>query len=755
MTDAKARNFGRYDLLDLLAVGGMAEVFLARTRVGGITRTCVIKRVLPEYSQDRQFVSMFIDEARITVGLEHPNIVRLLDFGQVEGAYFMAIEYVDGVDLVDVLRAASNRGLGLPFAAAAWVAASCARGLHAAHHARDHRGRAMGIVHRDVSPHNVFIGWDGAVKIGDFGIAAARNKLSRTSPGTVMGKFGYMSPEQANGDIVDCRTDVWAMGVVLWEMLVGRRLFATDSPVETVGRVLALEVPSPSSQRPGIPPELDAICLDALRRPLALRLPSAEALADRLDAFVADDGAAAFAATLAGFGLAREGVGRRSPQRGRPAANPARSATTSNPSASPSSALQAPTRTRSIPPPTDPELVRLQGLLARRPSLELLVDLGERFAALGLRGEALSAIRTAAYLFAHRGLLVQAVCSIHAARGLVDAAMFDAELQRIAVLRGKAADELMYAMSRVEHHDFWDAVRAAEPSASVADEATFVAPEAPLLGMLAPGEFVNLARMARIERWSAGANIVLEGERGDILYAIGRGRVVVHTRRFPGSREADDGARSYLGALGEGDFFGEFSFLTKSPRAATVEAASDVVLLRLDRDVVDRLVASEAAFREHLVLFYKERVAELVLAKNAIIGALPADLRRALIASSEVRRYGDGEAIVREGDDADEIFVLLAGEAEVARDAGGFPVFINKLTEGQLFGEMAALGRTPRTATVRAMGDVEVLGVKRAAIEQALQGAEDVRRLLEATIQVRAAETEAALRETARIIDAI
>src|SRR5262249_50782151 len=154
-----------YELLQLLAVGGMAEVFLARSHQGGIERRCVIKRVLPRYSTSRQFVSMFIDEARITIGLEHDHIVRLFDFGQVDGAYFMALEYVEGCDLVDVLRAQKARGEGLPAPAAAYIASCALRGLHHAHALLDHRGRPMGIVHRDVSPQNVFIGWNGSVKI--------------------------------------------------------------------------------------------------------------------------------------------------------------------------------------------------------------------------------------------------------------------------------------------------------------------------------------------------------------------------------------------------------------------------------------------------------------------------------------------------------------------------------------------------------------------------------------------------------------
>jgi serine/threonine protein kinase/CRP-like cAMP-binding protein len=748
MIPARPTSFGRYDLLELLAIGGMAEVYLARTRLGGIARVCVIKRVLPEYSANRQFVSMFIDEARITIGLEHENVVRLLDFGQVDGAYYMAIEYVDGIDLVDVLRAVRERGEGVPPVVAAWVARSFARGLAAAHGARDHRGRSLGIVHRDVSPHNVFIGWDGHVKIGDFGVAAARNKLSRTTPGTVMGKYGYMSPEQAGGDPVDARTDVWAAGVVLWEMLVGRRLFATDSPVDTVARVVGLTVPAPSMARPGVPAALDDVCLRALTRPLPARTPSAAVFADELDAFLAGhDGATSLASALRALGLDPEQ--RRATARVRGRGVPSALAPQTPASRS----------TRSLPGPHDAEVQRLEAAMRKEPSLALIAQIGERYAVLGLRTEALSASRTAAYHYAHRGLLVQAVCTIHALRALLDDTAFDVELERLARLRGDERGALDAAMASIEHRVFVEAVAEADAGDVTTDaiESTFVAPTAPLLSMLAVPDFVRLARVARVEHKSAGASIVLEGERGDAVYAVGRGRVVVHTRRVTdaagGSAVATES--SYIAALGEGDFFGEFSFLTDSPRAATVEAASDVVVLRLDRDVIEGLVDAHAVFREHLVAFYKERVVALALAKNPILGALSAEVRHGLVTRSDVRKFHDGEVIVRQGDVADEAFVLLSGEVEVTRESGGIPVFINKLFEGQLFGEMAAAGDARRTATVYAMGDVEVLAVSRAYLEDGLAGAPDVRRLLEASIQLRAAETDARVRETVRIFGGV
>ena len=746
-TKQTATTFGRYELLELLAVGGMAEIFMARTRLGGITKTCVIKRILPEYSNNRQFVSMFIDEARITIGLDHENVVKLLDFGQVDGAYFMAIDYVDGCDLVDLLRAAKAQGLGLPPLAAAHIARCMARGLGAAHQAKDHKGQPMAIVHRDVSPQNVFVGWDGSVRIGDFGIASARNKLTRTMPGTVKGKFGYMSPEQSHGGVVDHRTDVWAVGVVLWEMLVGGRLFATDSPIDTLARVIDMPVPPPSEARPSVPQELDQIVLGTLCRPLSLRTASVVDLADALDAFIAG---ATSAAGTANYGpadlelaLPALGLSRATQQsariRGRAAGGPSREQ-----------------RTRTLEP-TDARLRTLHEELRKNQSLWSLVDIGERHAVLGQRGEALSAIRTAAAVFSHRGLLVQALCAAHALKALVDRAGFEQELELLARLRGHDRDRLVEAVERIEHKEFWQLVQEADPAGLGVEqtEQTLVRHPAPLLGSVNAHDFVRLGKLARVEKKAQGATVVREGDKGDALYAVGRGRVVVHTASNDDEPSTTNRARVYLGALTEGDFFGEFSFLTQSPRSATVEAASDCLVLRLDRVAVDELVASDASFREPLLEFYKERVAELILAKNPILGALPPEVRRGLIKNASVHKYLDGGVIVEEGDDACELFFIIAGEVEVYRRESGMYVFINKLHEGQFFGEMAALQRTPRRASVRAMGDVEVMIVSREEIERILAVAEDVRVLFDRAMSARQHESEERVRETTRIFEGI
>jgi CRP-like cAMP-binding protein len=719
----------------------MAEIFLARARLGGIARTCVIKRILPEYSTSRPFVSMFIDEARITIGLEHEHIVKLLDFGQVDGAYFMAIEYVDGCDLVDVLRAVKARGEGLPPLAAAWIARCIVAGLAAAHAARDHRGQPMNIVHRDVSPHNVFLSWGGAVKIGDFGIASARNKLHQTNvPGTIKGKYGYMSPEQTAASRVDERTDVWAAGVVLWEMLVGARLFATDNPVDTIHRVNEMDVPAPSLQRPGVERALDAIVLSALRRPLALRTASAADMRDELDRYIAGRfDAAALAALLPTIGLTPEAT-RAARVRGR---------------APPGAAPRPPTQPLDA---IDARVRALQDEFRSGQNLWTLVDIGERHVAIGQRTQGLDAIRTAAAVFAHRGLLVQAVCAIHTLRPLVDKPAFDADLEVLARLRGHDRVRLSAHMQTLEHRDFFALVQEADPAGLGVEhtEQTLAHDVTPLLGAVSPADFVRLARLARVERRPTGSTLVREGERSDALYAVGRGRVVV------GTSSSDDEAvaggvsgRVYVAALTEGDFFGEFSFLTRSPRSATVEAASDVVLLRIDRVTVDELVSADSAFSAPLLEFYKERVAELLFAKNPIIGALPPEIRRGLIKGARIQKFLDGDAIVQEGELADELFFILNGEVEVHRNEHGIPVFINKLHEGQFFGEMAALTHRPRTATVYAMGPVEVLAVRREEIERGLDVAADVRRLFERAMALRAAETEERVRETTRIFEGV
>jgi serine/threonine-protein kinase len=740
--------FGRYELTQLLAVGGMAEVFLARARSGGIERRCVIKRVLPRYSTNRQFVSMFIDEARITIGLDHQNIVRLFDFGQVDGAYFMALEYIEGCDLVDVLRAHKARGEGIPAAAAAIIACGVLRGLHHAHALQDHRGRPMGIVHRDVSPQNVFLGYNGAVKIGDFGIADAKNKLTHTLQGTVKGKFSYMSPEQARGAHVDARSDVWAMGVVLWEMLIGGRLFAGESPVETMSRVLNAPVARPSEVRSSVPKELDAIVLRALDRDRDKRYATTLAMAKELEALIDSSVPAEELSTfLASLKLVDA-----------PGEPRVRGAHTAPPAADATVVL-----------PDDPRLRQLHVELQKERSLWTLVDIGEQHAAIGEVTAALAAVRTAAAVFAHRGLLVPAICALHSVRSLISDDELARELRRLADLRTHDRKALLEYVQQLDGGAFFAFVKGADPDGLGREQTseTSTASAAPLFGKVSSADFARLGLACVIEEKPAGATVVQEDDSGDSLYAIGRGRVLVHCKPDPtaltssqggsegGDENADVAERVYVAALGEGDFFGEFSLLTRSPRSATVEAASDVILLRIDRDALDGLLQRDAGFRQPLVEFYKERVAELQLARNPLLGALSPESRRRLLANSEVRRYRDEDAIVVEGTSMNDaallVFIVMVGEVEVFHMEDGFPVFLDKLHSGQLFGEMAALRGGARSASVRAIGDVEILAIDGAVLAEVLAESPDVQRLFERTMSARAKETQERIAETTRI----
>jgi serine/threonine-protein kinase len=227
--------FGRYTLVQRLATGGMAEVFKAKILSGhGFEKLLVIKRILPNLAADKTFVSMFIDEAKLTAQLIHPKIVQVTDFGEVNGQYFIALEFVDGFDGLALLRSAAQKQVRLPVAICMFIAMEVLDALDYAHNAKDVEGRPMHLVHRDISPSNVFIAQRGDVKLGDFGIAHAQERESKTQAGTLKGKYGYMSPEQVGGAELDSRSDLFAVAIVLAEMLMGKRLFTAQNDLDVL-----------------------------------------------------------------------------------------------------------------------------------------------------------------------------------------------------------------------------------------------------------------------------------------------------------------------------------------------------------------------------------------------------------------------------------------------------------------------------------------------------------------------------------------
>jgi serine/threonine protein kinase len=279
------RRFGRYVLLEAIDRGGMAEVYRAVTQgPGGFQRQFVIKRIRKEKAASRDFVEMFVNEARISALLEHPNIVQVYDFGQVEGDYFLAMEYLRGRNLLAVSRRIRKEGQHPAPDMIAYVAREVARGLHYAH-TLSNMGEPLGIVHRDVSPSNIMMLRTGGVKLLDFGIARATMKLRSLTPigGLIKGKLAYLSPEQVRGQGVDGRADIFSLGVVMWEALTGLRLFFHPNDLDTMRNVLHRPVPRPSDMRPGVPAAIDAVILRALEREPDKRYPDAGAMAADLE----------------------------------------------------------------------------------------------------------------------------------------------------------------------------------------------------------------------------------------------------------------------------------------------------------------------------------------------------------------------------------------------------------------------------------------------------------------------------------------
>jgi serine/threonine-protein kinase len=250
----------RYKVLEKIAAGGMAEVFRAESAgLEGFKKTVAIKRVLPHLSEKKQFIGMFLDEARVSAHLSHSNCVQVFDVGVGDNTYFIVMEFVDGTDLKGVIESRKRLGQAVPIEEACLICVRICEGLAYAHGLKDAKGNNLHIVHRDMSPPNVLLTWHGEVKIVDFGLAKAHSQLEKSDPGIIKGKFSYLSPEAALGREIDARTDIFAVGIILWEMLANRRLFMGETDLDTVRQVQAASVPPIRQYNPHVSPELEAV----------------------------------------------------------------------------------------------------------------------------------------------------------------------------------------------------------------------------------------------------------------------------------------------------------------------------------------------------------------------------------------------------------------------------------------------------------------------------------------------------------------
>lgn len=284
---SKLGRLGRYVLRGEIASGGMATVYLAHLEgPHGFEKVVAVKRIHPHLTSDRRFVSMFLDEARVAALIHHPNVCAVTDFGEFEGSPYLAMEYLSGESFQSVMKRIRHEDGPNPVWLSARIVHDAARGLHTAHTLMGTDGQPLGVVHRDVSPQNIFVLYDGVTKVVDFGVARARGRLSTTQTNEVKGKLPFMSPEQLENQSVDARTDLWALGVVLWEATVGRRLFRGQNDGATIALVLHKPIPKPSDFVPDYPAKLEKIIMRCLERDPDARYQTAEALADDLEEFL-------------------------------------------------------------------------------------------------------------------------------------------------------------------------------------------------------------------------------------------------------------------------------------------------------------------------------------------------------------------------------------------------------------------------------------------------------------------------------------
>lgn len=280
--------FGKYILLEKLASGGMAEVYLAKsTGANGVNKFLAIKRILPQFNENPEFIDMFKEEAKICVNLNNSNVVSIFDFGIERGQFYLVMEYVEGRNLRQIINELKKNSIQFSVEQICFMVKEVAAGLDHAHRCIDgSTGRPLNITHRDMSPQNIMVSFDGETKIIDFGIAKAETQLEATKAGTLKGKFGYMSPEQADGQTVDPRTDVFSLGIVLWELLANDRLFTASSEAAILRKIRDAQIPSIRKINPNVPPELEKIVNKALAKDRNLRYQTAAAMHKDLNKFL-------------------------------------------------------------------------------------------------------------------------------------------------------------------------------------------------------------------------------------------------------------------------------------------------------------------------------------------------------------------------------------------------------------------------------------------------------------------------------------
>lgn len=747
--------YGKYQLLSRIGSGGMAEVWLARSSsIGGFEKLLAIKRMHSRFCSSESFISLFIEEAKLSVSLSHPNIVQVFDFGEVDGNYYIAMEYVDGVDLSQIAARARASGKPLPVGASTYIVRQALEGLSFAH--GDRKSRPAKIIHRDVSPHNVLVSFDGQVKLSDFGIAKAAYELTTGNQGEAVGKLAYMSPEQARGEPLTPATDLWSAGVILHELLSNARLFAQRSEAETLDALSGQAILPPSSLNPDVPKELDAITLLLLQREPKFRPSTArvavEALSDvlrqhypKLDDYSLSEAIAEAwdgpplplsnppSSHAEGLeGTAPAGADTRASIRGFRSKPPFPLEDTPAPVLLPVDSTAPRAAREAARPEVEAQVEALKRQFLADPNLWTLFDIGEVYQGAGLQRRALGAFQLAAAKFGQAGLLVQALAILCHVRELTGPnERWRASVRRLPDLQHRSDQDLLLETFDTEDQsaDFseYHQLFSLQPREA---EIEIFAP-APIFGSLEGDQLLRLVEAINLVRFPASAPVLSEGGAGTSFFWIGRGRVVISAQSFQGKRV-------FLTSLADGGYFGEHAFFTGETRSATVEAIEPLMLLEVSKSALDAVVREMPSIADSLRAFYKDRIAEALLARSEIFGHLPVRARRELAQHFEFFSLPGGSLIIREGDSSDAFFAVRSGRVEVFTKDG---TRLAELNAGGIFGEIAAVKGTPRTASVRALVDSELLRLEATHLKQFLARHDDVRKIIEEQIEARAEET--------------
>jgi serine/threonine protein kinase/CRP-like cAMP-binding protein len=717
-------SFGRYRLLLRIAVGGMGEIFLARsTSLDGFEKDLVLKRILPVHSANEHFVSLFLDEARLSMSLSHQNIVQVFDFGETDGRYYIAMEHVHGCDLRTLMRLQRVAGQGLPPGIALYIIREVCRGLDYAHNRRGRRGELLHLVHRDISPDNILVSLHGGVKITDFGIAKARGQISQQSEGAIVGKVHYMAPEIAAARPADRRSDVFSCGAVLWELLVGHRMYeqGEESNSSFFDRIRRGQIDRPSEHNREVPRRIEKVVMRALAVDPDDRFDSARDLGNELNELMIskyrDSDSYQLQAFLAelkpdlkiiGFDDIEE-TGPIAPSAPRTSPTPMPSIKSELPSAAsaapkePPTVAQAPagepTPTPSEPPAQAPAALKgLEDEFKARPSVWLIVEMGDACRAALQASNAVSCYRVAAVKFAQHGLLAQSL--LCAKLMLEQRGDLLAEVSTLPALVGKSNEAILPYLFRsggeVEE-------RLAELIATVS--ARKRAPDEPpvLLAHLGREGFAQLAKLAPLCRYAPEERIVVQGDKGGAMYLVLAGRVLVQVKR-------PSGERVNVASLQPGDFFGENSFFSGAPRNATVEAIEKACLIEIDPPLYDRVMSGNPKAASVLSRFYKERIVDRILATSSTFGILAPSERREVLVRLKLTTFDRGTELMRRGLPCEAIYLIKRGNARVS---GGAQEVMN-LGPGTVLGEHAAVAGGPSSVSAVAGQDFEAFVLKAA-----------------------------------------